>query len=127
MLLEPELDWRSVIGAFLYNNGSEELYDLNKDPNEYKNLAGDKRFSNIIVELGNNMPVYNEIDYFVSRGFWKAVIHKDRSKTELFNFQDNKAVPEEKNVYHEHPEIVNKMLAYIAENNITQKYLSIPE
>jgi arylsulfatase A-like enzyme len=30
-------DWRYI----QYNDGSEELYNLNKDPNEWKNLAGE--------------------------------------------------------------------------------------
>jgi arylsulfatase A-like enzyme len=110
-----------------YYDGSEELYNLSLDSNEFKNLGSIKEFDTIKQELKNQLPVYNKIDYFVSMGFWKAVIYKDRDKTELFNFHDNKAVPEEKNVYNKHPEVVDKMLAYIVENNITQKYLSIPE
>lgn len=110
-----------------YYDGSEELYNLIEDPGEFNNLSGTGRFDVIKKELISRLPENNNIEYFVSMGFWKAIIHKEREKSKLYNFQDNKAVPEEKNVYNEHPEIIDKMLTYIAENNITQKYLSIPE
>jgi len=110
-----------------YYDGSEELYDLNQDPGEYKNLAHTNSYIEIKLELKKKMPDHNEVEYFVSMGHWKAIICKDRSRSELFDFGDNRAVPEEKNVYHEHPEIVEKMLSFIKENNISEKYLSIPE
>jgi arylsulfatase A-like enzyme len=110
-----------------YYDGSEELYNLKEDPNEFENLAGIKRLEMTKLELQKKLPVYDNIDHFVSMGYWKAVIHKDRQKSELYNFEDNRAVPEEKNVYADHPEIIDKVLAYIAKNKISKKYLSIPE
>ena len=110
-----------------YYDGSEELYDLSKDPNEYNNLAGIEEFDPIKQELKNKIPAYGNIDYFVSMGFWKAVIYKNRQNTELYYFEDNRAVPEEENVYQNHPEIVEKMLKYISDNSIPGKFLSIPE
>ncbi len=110
-----------------YYDGSEELYDLDQDPGEYINLAQMDRHEKLKLELKTRMPDHDEVAYFVNMGYWKAVIYKDRSKSELFDFRDNQAVPEEKNVYHEHPEIMEKMLTFIKENNISEKYLSIPE
>ena len=110
-----------------YYDGSEELYKSLEDPNEFENLAGINRFEMIKLELQNKLPVHESIDYFVSMGYWKAVIHKERQNSELYNFEDNRAVPEEKNMYADNPEIIDKMLAYIAKNKITKKYLSIPE
>jgi hypothetical protein len=31
-----------------YADGTEELYDMRKDPNEWKNLAGDENFADIL-------------------------------------------------------------------------------
>ena len=44
--------WRLV----RYRDGSRELYDLQDDPNEWTNLAGDKRFDRHIRELGREIP-----------------------------------------------------------------------
>ena len=39
-----------------YADGSEELYDMRKDPNEWKNLASDPQFASIIAEHRAQMP-----------------------------------------------------------------------
>ncbi len=37
-------DWRYI----RYADGSEELYDMRRDPNEWKNLAGDPNYADIL-------------------------------------------------------------------------------
>ncbi|MCS7025257.1 MAG: sulfatase [Bryobacteraceae bacterium] len=44
--------WRYI----RYHDGSEELYDRNSDPNEWKNLAGDPRFLSVKRELARWIP-----------------------------------------------------------------------
>ncbi|MCA9124807.1 MAG: sulfatase [Planctomycetaceae bacterium] len=39
-----------------YADGSEELYDMRKDPNEWKNLAADAAFAGILAEHRAQMP-----------------------------------------------------------------------
>ncbi len=39
-----------------YENGEEELYDHQKDPNEWKNLAGSEQYRNLMDELKNYLP-----------------------------------------------------------------------
>ena len=48
-------DWRYI----QYADGSEELYDLNADPNEWKNLASDLNFASIIEEHKKWLPKVN--------------------------------------------------------------------
>jgi len=47
--------WRYII----YADGSEELYDMKNDPNEWKNLAGDKKYADIIAEHQKFTPKEN--------------------------------------------------------------------
>jgi arylsulfatase A-like enzyme len=39
-----------------YADGSEELYDMRQDPNEWKNLASDPHFASIVAEHRLQMP-----------------------------------------------------------------------
>jgi arylsulfatase A-like enzyme len=110
-----------------YYDGSEELYHATKDPNEFYNLAGEQEYKSVHDSLKLLLPENSDVEYFVRKGFWKAVIHKQRLNTELYNFEDNRAVPENTNMYAEHPEIVDHMLQYINEHDISGKYITIPE
>jgi len=48
-------NWRYI----QYNDGSAELYDLEKDPDEWTNLASDPEYEAIISELKTHLPKVN--------------------------------------------------------------------
>ncbi len=48
--------WRYI----RYADGSEELYDHDADPMEWKNVAGDSRFSSVKTRLAKSMPTEAE-------------------------------------------------------------------
>jgi arylsulfatase A-like enzyme len=60
-----------------YEDGSTELYDLEKDPNEWYNLANNRKFENILQRLSNHIPLnwapsskystYNINEYFINK------------------------------------------------------------
>lgn len=45
-----------------YRDGSEELYDHERDPNEWTNLAGDPQYATVIQELSHWLPRTNAPD-----------------------------------------------------------------
>jgi hypothetical protein len=45
-----------------YHDGSEELYDLIADPNEWTNLAGLRRFAGVIGDLAKHLPAREAAD-----------------------------------------------------------------
>ena len=47
--------WRYI----RYNDGGEELYDHNEDPNEWTNLAGNPEYSSVIERLKQSLPKTN--------------------------------------------------------------------
>jgi arylsulfatase A-like enzyme len=47
--------WRYI----RYADGSEELYDMQSDPNEWKNLAGNAKYDSVIVEHQKWLPKIN--------------------------------------------------------------------
>ena len=49
-------NWRYII----YADGTEELYDMRKDPNEWTNLAGDEKYAEIIAEHRKFIPKVNK-------------------------------------------------------------------
>ncbi|WP_373512028.1 sulfatase, partial [Persicitalea sp.] len=42
-----------------YEDGSEELYDVAKDPNEWRNVAGEKKYAKVKATLGKYLPTVN--------------------------------------------------------------------
>ena len=57
--------WRYI----RYNNGNEELYDENKDPNEWTNLANDPQFQAKKKELAEYLPKHNKDDINGNTGY----------------------------------------------------------
>src|SRR5678815_4827897 len=49
--------WRYI----QYNDGGEELYDHNADPNEWKNLANDPKYADTIKKLSQWLPKTNAV------------------------------------------------------------------
>ena len=47
--------WRFI----QYADGSQELYDMRKDPNEWTNLAHDSKFASVIAEHKKFLPKSN--------------------------------------------------------------------
>jgi hypothetical protein len=48
-------NWRYI----RYNGGGEELYDETKDPYEWTNLAGNKKYDKVKAELAKSLPKTN--------------------------------------------------------------------
>ncbi|HCR31709.1 MAG TPA: iduronate-2-sulfatase, partial [Opitutae bacterium] len=47
--------WRYI----RYNDGGEELYDHNIDPNEWMNLAENPEYKSVIASLAKSLPQVN--------------------------------------------------------------------
>ncbi|WP_017257324.1 sulfatase [Pedobacter arcticus] len=67
-----------------YEDGSQELYDILKDPNEWHNLAPEQRYSRTINKLKKQLPktnkdwakesFYNANEYFKNKGLLKDTV-----------------------------------------------------
>jgi len=81
-----DVRWRYI----RYMNGAEELYDMVKDPNEFKNLAGDPSFAAEIARLKKWIPTEQKphvsgsrdriLEYRDGKPFWegKEILPDDR-------------------------------------------------
>ena len=66
-----------------YEDGSEELYDHEQDPNEWKNLADDPAYKEIKARLVAHLPQYNAtwspVSYYDGNDYFKDLTDKSRS------------------------------------------------
>ena len=75
-----------------YADGSEELYDLQNDPNEWTNLAGDKKSASVISEHRRWLP---KTDVPAAHGSQHRVLSYD-PKTKIAIWEGQPIVPSEK-------------------------------
>jgi hypothetical protein len=109
-----------------YFDGSEELYDLSVDPNEWFNLAYDPKYSDIKETMAHHIPVDPKIKQFIRWGHWKAVIRADDT-TMLFDIEQMFGISEQFDVCKDNPSIVKKIRTYLNEQKIKDRYVTIPD
>ncbi len=109
-----------------YFDGSEELYNLKKDPEEWKNLAGDPEFSETKKKLSAHIPLDRKYKQFVRWGHWKALI-EETGDIELYDIHETFGISEQNEVSEANPDVVASILKYLDENNIDQRHVLIPE
>lgn len=105
-----------------YFDGSRELYDLENDPEEWKNLYGDKQYAKVVSKLAKHVPEDPNWKHFVYYGEFKAVIPSDGSDLLLYG-PGSQIVYESKDVSKDYPEVVNAIEAYLRENQGVGKYV----
>ncbi len=112
-------DWKYIY----YNNGTEEFYDKNNDPNEWYNLAGDNSYRSIIIEMQKSAPAefhpgatpQSSLELvFDSNGFYHWE-NKDKSKPAKFV---------EASVVFSDP-ITEKNIEFVENSNSTQESYTI--
>jgi len=64
-------NWRFI----QYADGTEELYDMRRDPNEWKNLAGDKQYTAVLEEHRKWLPKVNAMPAPGSRS--RILVYRD--------------------------------------------------
>jgi len=115
-----------------YFDGTEELYDLEADPNEWTNRAGDAQLSSVQQELVAALPADEDVAHYVRYGEWKAVLFRDRRQpTLLFQLSPGTGsgggIGETRSVADQHPEVIELIEQYLLEHPSSPKHLVIPE
>ncbi|NWK54149.1 sulfatase [Verrucomicrobiaceae bacterium N1E253] len=110
-----------------YYDGSEEYYDLEKDPNEFTNLITDAARMKEIEVLRQLAPEDQRYLRLIRYGQYKAVVDK-HGKMELFDMLHPKSgIGEHTEVSKSKPEMVNKIKSYLKQYTGNERYLTIPE
>ena len=108
-----------------YFDGGEELYDLQRDPDELDNMANVQEYTEVKERLRQYLPKEPQWKYFVRYHNFKAVVPADGSPTLLFDLAYRDHVNEQENVAEDHPEIVTKIEDWLAIERPNSKYLSM--
>jgi len=70
----------------VYEDGSEELYDMVKDPNEWTNIAGNPEYSGIIAHFKKAVPKtqasLSNVSIYKINDYWRARVPKNGSSAE---------------------------------------------
>ena len=109
-----------------YYDGSEELYDLNIDPNEWFNLANESEYAGVMRTLAKKIPIDKRFKQFVRFGRWKAVIGSD-DKMMLFDILAPHGISEQEDSAMTNPAIVKKIADYLTANNINARHVMMTD
>ena len=110
-----------------YFDGSEEFYDLQNDPNEFTNLAGNPEHDSVIKKLRQLMPAEPNWKHFVRYHNFKGAVPADGSKMKLFDLAYRNDVNEQANVAKDYPHVVEKIEGWLAKEKPVSKFLSMTE
>ena len=109
-----------------YYDGTEELYDLSRDPHGWVNLASFSEYAEK-KDLLHSMIIEDErISQYVRYRDWKAVI-KTSGEMMLFDFSTGFEISEQRNVALHNPMIVRKIQSYLDEVGPDNKYVNMEE
>jgi arylsulfatase A-like enzyme len=114
-------NWRYIH----YYDGSQELYNLAEDPEEWTNLAGHPEYTDTILALADYIPIDTNYRQFIRWGRWKAAIPVN-GYIELYDIHETFGISEHNNVAGENPEILEAISKYLHENSIEQRHVLMP-
>jgi arylsulfatase A-like enzyme len=108
-----------------YYDGSEELYDLSKDANEWHNLAKLNGYQSKLVQFRKMLPLDAHFKQLIRYNNFKAIITA-QGEFQLYNMQDAKSgIGEQDEVAKNYPDIVAKIQQLLKAQNITVRYVDL--
>lgn len=109
-----------------YYDGSEEFYDLKKDPNEFDNQIGTQGYSDTISALRKLAPVDKRYKQFIRYGQYKGMVLADGTLKVCDMLHPKSGIGERFESMVDKPEIAKFIANYLKQNNITDRYVTIP-
>ena len=107
-----------------YFDGTEELYDFEKDPNEWQNLAGKTEYAEIQSRLRDQVPIDKRFTHFARYGDFKVAIPSEGS-IQVYGPGDE-IIKESKNVAKQHPDVVQAVKKYMKTHPQAAGHFNVP-
>ena len=114
--------WRYI----RYFDGSEELYDLRKDAEEWTNIANWPEYKGIKRRLATHIPQDKRLKQLVRWGRWKCVFPVN-AKPMLFDYEGDFGISEQNDVAEHHPDVVRAIQSYVEQANVDDRRVTMPE
>ena len=108
-----------------YFDGTAELYDLLRDPDEFVNLANDPGYAGLIEQLRQHVPKEPQWKHFVRYRNFKAIVPADGSPMLLYNMAYRNQVNEQDDVAKDYPEEVADIEDWLNEKKPVDKFLTM--
>ncbi len=112
--------WRYI----RYFDGSEELYDLHKDTEEWTNIASRPEHKDIKRRLATHIPQDKRLKQFVRWGSWKCVFPVE-GKPMLFDYEGDFGISEQEDVGINHAEVVDTIRAYLKRTGTKARHVTM--
>jgi arylsulfatase A-like enzyme len=113
--------WRYI----RYFDGSEELYDLRKDTEEWSNIASQPENKDIKRRLAAHIPQDKRLKRFVRWGSWKCVFPV-KGKPMLFDYEGDFGISEQNDVAENHPDILRAIQSYVEQAGVDDRRVAMP-
>jgi arylsulfatase A-like enzyme len=119
-----EGSWRYIH----YFDGTEELYDMASDPNQYENLAGQEGHAATLARLKAKLPETPEIKWIARWRHYKMVEFEDAQRPPLlFDLKIADAVTDRLDKAGEEPEVIETIRQAVAEAPAAPKFVALPD
>ena len=112
--------WRYI----RYFDGSEELYDMSNDKQEYFNLAGNKEYASVKAKLAAHIQPDRRFQRFVGMGRWKAVF-ETTGNVQLYDLEAPFGISEHEDVASEHPDVIRQIMDLLDEEGHKARHLRL--
>ena len=108
-----------------YFDGTEELYDLTKDFEEWNNVASRPENDEVKRQLAAYIPQDKRLEQFVRWGRWKCVF-PDKGKPMLFDYEGDFGISEHNDVAEQNTDVVRSIRDYLRHAEVTDRYVEMP-
>ena len=113
--------WRYI----RYFDGSEELYDTHRDPDEWFNIAGKPESVTTKTRLAQHIPEDPSHARYARWGRWKYVAIRSGPPL-LFDIQAPFGISEQNDVAEAHPEVLESIAKVLSESSDASRRVHIP-
>ena len=108
-----------------YYDGSEELYDLEKDPHEFVNLVGRADQAEVLKNLRRLLPIDERFERFVRYGRFKA-IQENGGAWRLFDMlHDKSGIGEQAELTEEKADVLREILGKLEREKSGARYNTV--